>query len=50
MQNMQLQSDDGTPIGARIYVPAVSPQAAVLIGPAMGIGRASCRERVYLCV
>ena len=37
MQKIQLQSDGETPIGARIYVPAGSPQAAVLIGPAMGV-------------
>jgi predicted alpha/beta hydrolase len=37
MQNIQLRSDDGTPIGARIYVPRGSPRAAVLIGPAMGV-------------
>jgi predicted alpha/beta hydrolase len=37
MQNLQLRSDDGTPIGARIYTPAGSPHAAVLIGPAMGV-------------
>jgi predicted alpha/beta hydrolase len=37
MQHIELHSDDGTPIAARLYVPTGTPKAAVLIGPAMGV-------------
>jgi predicted alpha/beta hydrolase len=37
MQSIELQNDDGTRLGARLYAPAGTATAAVLIGPAMGV-------------
>ena len=37
MQSIELTSDDGTRLGARLYAPVSTPKAAVLIGPVMGV-------------